>query len=482
MKLPFFSHRAATVALSFVASMFLLTGCIESGKFAWNADGSEAALCANDGLRFCDATGKLSQTQLKTPDELAWMKDGKHLIVVTHIDGLTWNEVSAQLPAARRALVEAQGDMFAKMAQQPGVSAAEFGKQLHGKISHDALNEILLYLKAKHDDELKTVFGKDWANYEINPASMYTLATYLHAGEKLADEQVLWRNTKVLAAPRACPTGDGRMIVVQDSRNLYLLAPGAEPRLLVEGCSRYCDWSADGKYVYFFLESSEDKTPDWVARIDTTKLSAGKDTASAAGKGTTSAAGKDIEQLVALKHYKDARVRCLPDGRLLLATAEATQKTKPDILGRKTIYAETLYTLAPGSSIAEELGHSNEFVNKCGYCSFEVSPDLSKVVLATENGSIKLLPTLPHAGSVKEISPNNNNPSPFAPCFRTSDELCFASGQPKGDSRDVVLYNLKTGAKTNLSAGWAKSAIAGVLIKEEAQQNRFEDFLNALFQ
>lgn len=77
MKLPFLSNRAFVVGVSFAASMFLLTGCIESGKFVWNADGSEAAICANDGLRFCDATGKLSETQLKTPDELAWSKDGK---------------------------------------------------------------------------------------------------------------------------------------------------------------------------------------------------------------------------------------------------------------------------------------------------------------------------------------------------------------------------------------------------------------------
>lgn len=475
MKLPFSSNRAATVAISFAASVMLLSGCIESGKFVWNADGTEAAICANDGLRFCDATGKLSDTQLKTPDELAWSKDGKRLFVVTHVDGLTWNEVAAQLPGARRDLVEAQGDLFAKSAQQPGVTAAEFGKQLHGKISHDALNEILLYLKAKHDDELKSVFGKDWNNYEITPASMYTVASYAHAGDKLTDEQIIWRNTKALTGVRPCPTGDGRMLAVQDGRNLYLLGAGGEPILLVEGCSKYCDWSPDGKSVYFFLESSEEKSPDWVAKIDTSKLGPG------AGLLKDHQPG-DIQKLVALKYYKDSRVRCLPDGRLLLATAEATQKTKPDVFGRKTIYAETFYTLAPGSSIAEQLGHSNEFVNKCGYCSFETSPDSHKVVLATENGSIRVLPALPHAGATKEIAPDNNNPSPFAPCFRTDEELCYASGAPKGDSRDVVLHNLKTNATTNISASWPKTAVAGILIKEEAQQNRFEDFLNALYQ
>lgn len=441
----------------------MLSGCIESGKFAWSPNGTQAALCANDGLRFCDATGKLSDTQLKTPDELAWHPRGNRLFVVTHADGVGWDDLAPELPAQRRQLIESEGATFLKTAQQPGITAAEFGKSMQGKITRDAVNEILLYLKAKHDSELKDVFGKDWTNYTVNQASVYTLASYQVTADKLTDEKIHWRATKPLGAPRISPTSED-MLVVHDSRNLYLLKENSDPVLLIEGVSRYPDWSRDGKFAYFALESDDDGTPDTVSRIDMTKpIAVG-----------------NSQKVCDLQYYKDTRIRCLPDGTLLMATATATNKSRPAILGRKTIYVEAFYRLAPGSSKPSQISVSNEFVDKCGYCSFETSPGASKVVLATENGSIRVVPV--GGGSSKQISPDNNAPSPFAPCWRNDDELCYALGLNAKEASEVVLYNVKTGSKTSLSTGWPKTAVAGILVKEEAQQNRFEDFLNAVYQ
>jgi hypothetical protein len=448
--------------VSLVAST-LLAGCIESGRFAWAPDGSQAALCAVDGLRFCDPTGKLSDTQMKTPDELAWHPDGKRLLVVTHIEGVSWDDLAPQLPAQRRQLVESEAALFLKFAQQPGVTPAEFGKNMQGKITRDAISEILPYLKAKHDAELKDLFGKDWTNYTVNPSALYTLASYRPAGDKLTDEKILWKSTKSLNSPRVSPTS-ADMLVVHDSRNLYLLRENAEPVLLVEGVSKYPDWSSDGKFAYFALESDDDGTPDTVSRIDMTK---------------PTAAGNS-EKVTELQYYEDTRVRCLPDGTLLLATATATNKSRPDVFGRKTIYVETFYRLAPGTSKPTQLSVSNEFVNKCGYCSFETSPDAAKVALATENGSIRVVTIA--GGASKQVSPDNNAPSPFAPCWRNNEELCYAVGLNPKETSEVVLYNVKTGIRTGISAGWPKTAVSGILVKEEAQQNRFEDFLNAIYQ
>lgn len=486
MKLPNFATRsmlARVLALS--ASTVMLTGCIESGKFAWAPDGSQAAVCANDGLRFSNASGTLSATQLKTPDEVAWYPDGKRLLVVTHADGLTWDELAPLLPAARKSLVEQQGLLFVKSAQQPGVTPTQFGKALHDKISRDALNEILLFLKSKHDSALKDAFGKDWTDYTVNSAALYTLASYRWdaAANKLTDEKIIWRSTKSLNSPRVAPNSE-TLTVVHDGRNLFLLSDGAQPRLLVEGVSRYPDWSRDGKCVYFFLESSEDKAPDKVARLEVSKLPApdvSAGSATAGGADPLSALpATSLEKVAELPYYKDARVRCVADGSILLATAIATNKSRPDVFGRKTIFVETLYRLAPGAKKPTQIGLSNDFVNKCGYCSFEPSPAAAKVALATENGSVRIVP-LP-SGSAKEISKDNNNPTPFAPCWRTEDELCFATTISGSETREVVLYNIKTNTKTSLSSNWPKTAIAGILIKEEAQQNRFEEFLNAIYQ
>jgi hypothetical protein len=319
---------------------------------------------------------------------------------------------------------------------------------------------------------LQTEMIKEVRSHGIKIAEL-VLREVAPAGTAL--ERVLVRSADSIAW--AQPSPDGRMVAYVSMEPvrpaLYLLAleGGGEPVRVDEGIAQAA-WTPDGRTLVYQKTGIPFATVSDQAQLGTLTSRKVRDEG-----GAILAELPPAEDLAGLLfsnvHYQ---VACLPDGRILFASAEFSL---PAIENVKRL---TLFTLQLGETrvirrIVRD-GESGALPDR--FDRFAVSPDGRRVALPGADGEMAVIDV--ETGEITRLqeavvryrdeAKYENQAQPPAPTWRGPNELCYlvAPGDPVGSPRraEVVLQTLG-GARRAISKTWSDELTKSFLPRPKAE-------------
>lgn len=476
-----------------LAALCVLPGCVPE-RVVWSPDGSRAAVIASDGLRLCDPNGKLGEPLLPGQiQRVAWLPDGKHLVVVRTAVCPTWNDVVQLVPgysqrirdsaAARVKLVAAGGDEAALQNPDNWNTA-------------DQARLMVLYLRDK-DPTLRKDLADHWdkiadLSYDIPVCEVYDLSS----GEARKQGQTLMHGPMNWSMEvRPSPTGAAVAITMWDGKNdasftmvsATTFGPDDDALPVGETCA-YPDWSPDGKALFFLAPSKQQWGPLTRSQDITDKdrfgframLPVSGDKSADVRFGTLvrrTLIGEDgkliehyaklppAEDLAGLVYEPMGRVRAAKDGRIFFTSRDVQLPATAADLPTQ----QSLFFIQPGkqSTVSRAAPRSVEAALGNQLSLFELSPDDAFIAVPSDHGQISILNVA--KGEVQRVQPIEDRTSndwtlQSIPTWRSATELTFVRPVKEGAAeREVVLHSLTDNSEKTLSATWPAPARDGWL-------------------
>ncbi len=498
----FFRQNIRWLAVSLLP--LLLAGCRDpEAVVLWSPDGQLGIVLDGQKNAVVDGNGAITG-QLGTPEEgpatwraEAWMPDSRRVLAVRSVPAKNWEEYAPLLgeeraQAALRSVEtmlnyvrEYHGDWEKFGNDDPRMD--DWSKRLGFAANYTLRSSDMLFvppgvgitfslLLERHAAEvtplLQTEMIKEVRSRGIQIAEL-VLRDAASAGA--AGERVLLRSADSIAW--AEPSPDGRMVAyvaMEPVRPvLYLLAleGGGPPVRLDEGIAQAA-WTPDGRTLVYQKTGVPFATVADQAQLGTLTRRQVRDEG-----GAILAEMPTSEDLAGLLFSKvHHRVACLPDGRILFASAEFSL---PAIENAKRL---TLFTLQLGETrVIKRIVRDGESGNLPDrFDRFAVSPDGRRVALPGADGEMAIIDVetggmtrLQEAvARYREEAKYENQAEPPAPTWRGPNELCYliAPGDPVGSPRraEVVLQTLGGGRKV-ISKTWSDELTKGFLPRPKAE-------------
>jgi len=446
-------HTLAAGAICLLAA----GGCIPRRVF-WSPDGQRAALIAEDGLRLCDASGKLSDVVAQDVQLVAWMPDSSRFIGEGKITAASWQEAQAALsPERREALIRLAGRLHDEILAYSG-EWDKFRPKLRAEVTDGELSALFLYVRDHRKDGLPEKLGDKWKDMEKMTADVHLLQVYEVSDLSATPGPILTRTLDDIWNLQIAPDG-GAVACAQavsggkDAifRLSVMPAGGGALQTVAEPAAIYPDWTPDGRSLVY-----------------TTTRSKPADGGDAVQLGTLSRRRVRAESGRPLKEFEapddrvgglfwpQSKVRCLRDGRVLFSAMEvmlpATAKDMPQ--------RATLFCIDPARQptatrvIPREAEAALPDGLQAGY--FELSPDEKRVaVCGADHGNVSVL-TLA-TGEVQRVVSQTDIELRGLPAWRSAEELSVfvppKSSWGSADRYELVLWSGPEKARC-LSCGW----------------------------
>ncbi len=446
-------HTLAALAVSLLAA----GGCIPRRVF-WSPDGRRAALIAEDGVRLCDANGKLSDVVAKDVQLVAWMPDSGRFIGESQITAASWQEAQAALsPERREALIRLADALHDEILGYSG-DWDKFKPRLPSEVTNGELSALFLYVRDHRKDGLPEKLGDKWKEVEKMTADVHLLQVYEVSDRSAAPGRILTRTLDDIWNLQIAPDG-GAVACVQavsgGEHAIFRLSvmpvEGGSLRTVAEPAAIYPDWTPDGRSLVY--ATTRGRPTDGGDAIQLGTLSCRRVRAES---GRLLQEFEAPDDLVGGLFWPQSKVRCLRDGRVLFSAMEvmlpATAKDMPQ--------RATLFCIDPARQptatrvIPREAEAALPDGIQNGY--FELSPDEKRVaVCGADHGNVSVL-TLA-TGDVQTVVSQTNIELKSLPTWRTSEELSVfvppQSAWGSADRYELVLWAGPEKARC-LSCGW----------------------------
>lgn len=468
-------RKHGLVGALFIACVLAIGACVPEKRVIWSPDGRYAAVRIANKLHLCDPNGVLSPALVEGVADMAWLPDSRRLVLVRVETVNHWAAVEALLaperrgelvcraPALRDAIIAFRGDW------------KDFGEGAFEGVPDDERGALLLLVKERFGDELKSQAPTAWENLGQLEAAVHTLQIAELAGAggiELGD--VVLRSLAQLARPT--PSPDGRVIAFarrgpEDRSELLvaLIRADSRPALVERSTIGGVGWTPDSKRLVYAATARAS-----VGRSDSPTYVIVSRKTVVADDGTIPEQLHGPDCLAIALVNSEPSVSVLPDGGVLFAALETTLPCAP---GDWPDHG-ALYRIPPGDEAAcarySPKRLESEFPKMLGY--FSVSPDGRHIAIVDpEDG--RLLIYDPRAESVWTVlSADETKSMQMWPAWRSDDELSYAVLRDDTDSAtrwDLVLLELdfsaRTATRTALSAAWPNAADVDFLYKRKDQ-------------
>ncbi|MBI5381086.1 MAG: hypothetical protein HZA31_04230 [Opitutae bacterium] len=452
MKTENVSRSFSRIALAPLALVFLLlAGCLEK-TLVWSPDGQRAAVLVKDGLRLCDAEGKL--TPVLAPDvyRAAWLGDSQQLVVARKHVAATWVEVAKAAGPDRAAALIAQAEAVWQKVQT-GAS----WDSVHSFFHDNGAAVMRIYLRERYGSAIRpTLSAEGWAQFEKQNAEVHELLMARLDGDKLVMGTQLSETLGEIKEIRLAPSGQTVAFTYEtktgkdDLLRLQLArvnGSGATP--VAERVAMFPDWTTDGRALVY-VQATGGETKDDL-RLGTLVR---REVLDASGK---IAVQDEVKYLAGWIFSASARVRCLRDGRILFNAAEISLPIAAADYGEQR---EQLFALDPArqATLVRMIPRKREENLPQSLAFYEPSPDERQVLLGWFDGTVALL-TLA-TGEVDEVQKGvKDDGLQGQPVWRTNGEFSYTrrskapDGQKPVRDAEVVLRRADK-SETVLSTSW----------------------------
>lgn len=444
-------------------------GCNVDERLWWSPDGSRAALRTPAGLCLVTADGNLSAPLASDVIAAAWLPDGKKLAIVRKFEVSKWSDVVRLAPRAETE----QAELLAK--GMPDLSKAlrtitnndanaiddKFPVLL--KVSRDEwVTPALLCLRDTLPDLLQASLegfkDADKLRQELTElkAEVFELSLLTLSGNQITGEPlILERTLTQLEQPRPSPAAPAIAYLRGGTLVALPIGGGSNCLTISEKAEGSFDWTPDGKSLAFATRIAE--------KWDAGSVNLAQIQRRSAIDANGSLTAGDIASLSTIATVHPPRVRCLPDGRVLVASvvsnfpaaADAEQETRLYVIDSAKEPAIPVALPTGPKALPMELAH------------FAPSPDGKKIALV-ESGSDVVAVLDVATGAVEVVSPKRDLKCRTLPAWRGAEELYFAA-LPEPGAKRVEWMRWKSGsAPMVFSRGWADATVDGLL--EEAKK------------
>ncbi|HVS70443.1 MAG TPA: hypothetical protein VHQ47_04225 [Phycisphaerae bacterium] len=468
-------HRP--ILLLLLAATLVLPACVPE-RVSWSPDGSRAAVLGKYGLYFCDPAGKLSPIAIAKPiDRVAWLPDGKHIVVVRTAELATWKEL-VKFGAGLTDGIPEKAKAWRPKFVQAGADEAALKSLADPLFADSDARLVAMYLR-DNDPALQQDLGPDkWATladltYDLPICELYDVSTDTpRLTATLLTGAVGW-TTEL----RPSPAGDAVAISywntsVKPPRALLFLVstsdPKAAPVALGEGCA-YPDFTPDGKTLIYMHSLPNPVLADVHLTGTDRTITSVRFTADSPDPHPGAIVARDIapgatrEQLLATASYDPlTRIRVAADGRIFFAAQALDAPAAVSIAkDQHALYVLPKIGAAPQllapAAVQTSLGNQQQL--------FSLSPDAHYLDVPSDQGQVSVLDL--QTQKVIHVQPladrRGEKGDDFSlvsvPTWRNNTEITFVRiTQPGSLEREVVLHNMADGSDKILSAGWSDEA------------------------
>lgn len=438
--------------LAVAGLLTLVAGCNDQYLF-WSPKGDRAAVLAKDGLRICDAAGRLSEPLAADVARVAWLPDGGSMVLVRAESYTDWKACAAALgrePAER--ITKEAGSLAEELRagrewQKPGegnarrrlvqqFAAREFRGALRGRVGEQQLDEAA-----------------------AAPFVLWVIAVARLDGTTLRDVRRLNVSPFAAEEPRVSPDGRAVAFARTDDRtagdglSLWVqpLDVEAVPVRVAMAVNRYPDWTSDSRALVY-LQAGVGGESSGGLELGTVSKRVIRDA------GGAIAPAEKSEELAGLVMNAGYRVRCLADGRVLFTAAEFTLPMAARDFGEEK---EQLYALDPArhATLVRLIPRSAAAQMPRTLSRFELSPDERQIIVGGDEGEV-LVMTLA-TGEVQVLQGAGGGKVRQLPGWRAAGEPWYVrrGGVPGADGKprigEVVVGTGE--APVILSADWPEA-------------------------
>ena len=462
MKTPSHQNPLRRIAVvAFALTLLLLAGCLEQ-VCVWSPDGKRAAVVnlGKDGLRLCDADGRLSPPLVPDVFRVAWLSDSQRLVLARKHSESKWGPLARAMGQARAAALVAQAEE-AWQKLQTGAGWDGVGGVAGLFADRDAdWKFVTIYLRERYGEALRTKLDPGrWNEVADTNAEIQELVMARIDGERIVTGTQLYEGIDEISDVRVAP-GDQAVAFVaelkqgkaKDGRLWAVRVDTSVPELVAERVAAFPDWTADARSLVYVQASGSSSGDD--LRLGTLVQRAVLD---AAGKIQLK---PEPKYLAGLMFSDQSRVRCLRDGRILFNAAEISLPIAAEDYGNEH---EQLFAidLARQATLVRMIPRKQQEDLPKALTFFEVSPDERQVLLGDITGNVDVL-TLA-TGEVQPVQESTKDNLQGAPAWRTAGEFTYTRRLPSKDGRKparAAEVMLRRGDKeTVLSRGWPDAMV-----------------------
>jgi len=458
------SLRLSSVSLIALAAAFLLTACGPEKKLQWSADGSRVAIISSGKLYLSDERGELSGPLFEGVERVAWFPDSRKIAVARKREIDNWEELVKTAPVDfdEKKIIAAASDMREELLAYDG-NLDDFKPSNAGQLSMQQWMAAALYLSLQDDPRLKSKIGDKWKDFDQMKVAVSTVLVMPAAAN--AADSAMPRFSTLNDIVELCLAPDGAALACvfsrsegwaeSEVRSLLVLAVEArgESILVADHVSAYPDWSSDSRALLFVRREAPDSNSGGLGIIARQTV---RDEIGALLQKLPEA-----QDLAAVLFCDTLKIRCLGDGRLLLAAAEVSLPAGIKDIPRSL----TLFTLNPAEKvlISRVLPRSADSNLLDRADLFELSPDQKHVVVPGNKGRVSVV-TLATGEVTAVIDKDNADGLRTIPVWRNSEQLCLvapANSAYASSKRDeVILWSQQKTAA--ISRHWPDAVIDGI--------------------
>ncbi|MCX7007537.1 MAG: hypothetical protein NTY53_09875 [Kiritimatiellaeota bacterium] len=463
--------------------LLLVAGCRVEERMVWSPDGSRAAVRVADQLCLMDSAGKLSAPLASNVTAVAWLPDGKSLVLVRSLSLTTWAEGARLLPSNEVATVEALARGLldtakgALAAANGDVAAIEekFITPLNITPS-EALAPAVVCLLDTHKEALRQVFRTAKNNAEVvrnlNSPETFTVSELAVYPLKGSAPRVLERTLADLSAP--CPSSTAPVVAYLRGTELRV-APlaGGTNRVVVAGkvAGRF-DWTCDGRALLYAVPGTGKWEPKAINLFRIERQIVVDEHREMADSA--------IQVLAQAAANFEPRVRCLPDGRVLFASLTLQLPAAADAIQAALFYPPERNT-QHGLPAADAMQVAHFYLVRDAHtapvviptpadalpqnlAAFAPSPDGKRIaVVSAGDDEVKVVNIA--SGAVETVSPQRVGKSHALPAWRGPNELYFAAF-PAADAKRPEWLRWSPGAAPQIISGaWPVGAVTNLVEK-----------------
>lgn len=392
-----FMNWSALRLIAIFALCLVGFACNTERTIVWSPDGKRATVVGTDGLYLSDSEGRLSALLLPGVHRAVWADD-QTILVVRPKKAESWKELSALMEPAEQDEVEDLAQRIKRLILTSVLPADAFfqSEEFRQVTAHQRSALFLAALYILKDDPEVTVRGGDaWQEQakKLELGRYWTLhRVAVDAAGKLTESGQVGRTLseimEVVPGPKAIAfvTNEGGLI----GQRLYLQSGKETPKIVSDHVAMYPGFSRNGDQLYFMRSN--------VPTEDHNALTLGV----LARVGIADEEMK-ADELVSLLFDNSAKVRELPDGKLVFSGARvslpATRGNMPEKQELFFIHPDDPAEVqAVGGNDVAEVLRDDTVVQM-----FEVSPNGARIAIPTADGQMLVVNT--DSGQVTRLEP-----------------------------------------------------------------------------
>jgi hypothetical protein len=439
--------------LRFVAALlwlllFGLSGCLRE-SVVWSPDGKHAAVVAAGKLHLCAPDGTLSHELASDVVAVRWLSDSQRIVIAQKHRVPDWETVAAILgPETARSAANLAEGFWTEMQKTGSLQKSrERTSGLDFEIG-------ITYLKSRYGEKFRLAAGSNWEDVQdIAPSAVDLSIQHLSSGG-LGERVMLHRGFLEIGDIRVAKGGATLAFTTAEealrkSETWLWVVPtsASEPATRIAQRVSLCpDWKTDSRTLVYIAAMPTAYSGDMVklATVFEQKVITNDE------KISTTEAPVELAGLV-FNEY--ARVRCLPDGRILFNCPEVTlpMATKDAEAQREQIFA-----LDPAryASLVRMIPQSALKRLPAAIAYFEPSPSGTELLIAGVDGEVVRF-TLATGEATVVQSAHKDSSKDVAPAWRGDGEFSYIRATPvKGVEEatmkvDLVLQSGDSSATLN---------------------------------